>query len=48
MNLRAVGKEKIQSEDAKLKPVIENMLKRKKQRWNPPIFKHTIETENSQ
>jgi len=28
--MKALGKEKIQAENAKLKPIIENMLKRKK------------------
>ena len=31
-NGRALGKEKIKAENAKLRPVIENMLKRKKQK----------------
>ena len=30
-DMKALGKEKIQAENAKLKPIIENMLKRKKQ-----------------
>jgi hypothetical protein len=31
-NGRSLGKEKIKAENAKLRPVIENMLKRKKQK----------------
>jgi len=30
-DMHALGKEKIQAENAKLRPVLENMLKRKKQ-----------------